>query len=95
MSWQIIIAQDMEVYLIFPILFSVIVFYPIWSIATTNPRGFFVFYAAFLNGYFWENVVSSIKAPPGASGSELQSFFYDKVDDCGGYMALAMSAIGT
>lgn len=44
--------------LIYPLLFSVVVYYPIWVTATASPRGLFSFYAAFLNGYFWQNVVS-------------------------------------
>lgn len=49
--------------LIFPLLFSVIVFYPIWAVAASAPRGFFVIHAAFLNGYFWESIVSTAKPP--------------------------------
>lgn len=47
--------------LIFPILFSLIVFYPIWSMGASSPQNLFSFYAAFLNGFFWETVVSSTK----------------------------------
>ena len=49
--------------LVFPMLFALIVFYPIWALAASAPRGLFPFYAAFLNGYFWESVVSTAKAP--------------------------------
>ena len=49
--------------IIFPILFSVVVFYPIWALSTTSPKSFFVIHAAFLNGYFWESIVSAAKAP--------------------------------
>ena len=49
--------------LVFPLLFSVIVYYPIWAIAATAPRNFFPLYAAFLNGYFWESVVSAARVP--------------------------------
>lgn len=49
--------------LIFPLLFSIIVFYPIWAIGTGSEKSFFAFYAAFLNGYFWETVVASAKVP--------------------------------
>jgi|GEM_PF-3681248 len=49
--------------LIFPLLFSVIVFYPVWSLASSAPRNGFSIYAAFLNGFFWETVVSSVKSP--------------------------------
>ena len=53
--------------LIFPLLFSLVVFYPIWSLAADAPRNLFAFHAAFLNGYFWESIVSSAK-PKTAGG---------------------------
>jgi hypothetical protein len=56
--------------LIFPLLFSIIVFYPIWALAASAPRNFFVFHAAFLNGYFWEHVVSTTQ-PPGTSAGRV------------------------
>jgi hypothetical protein len=49
--------------LLFPLLFSFVVFYPIWGVAASAPRNVFVFYAAFLNGYFWENIVANVKQP--------------------------------
>ena len=49
--------------LLFPLLFSVIVFYPIWSVAGSAGDGYFAIYAAFLNGYFWETVVAGVQAP--------------------------------
>ena len=45
--------------LIFPLLFSIIVFYPIWAIGVSATHSFFSIHAAFLNGYFWESIVSS------------------------------------
>jgi hypothetical protein len=47
--------------LVFPLLFSVIVYYTIWALASMAPKGFYAFYAAFLNGYFWENIVSKAR----------------------------------
>lgn len=49
--------------LIFPLLYALVVFYPIWAIGASAPKSLFSFYAAFLNGYFWETVVSSAKLP--------------------------------
>lgn len=49
--------------LIFPVLFSIIVFYPIWAVAASATHGFFSIHAAFLNGYFWESVVTSTRPP--------------------------------
>jgi|GEM_PF-3168097 len=47
--------------LLFPLLFSVIVYYPVWAVAASGPKSFYALYAAFLNGYFWENIVSKAK----------------------------------
>lgn len=47
--------------LIFPLLFSVMVFYPVWAVAADAPKGLFPLHAAFLNGYFWESIVASAK----------------------------------
>jgi hypothetical protein len=49
--------------LLYPLLFSVIVFYPVWALAASSTRGFFAIHAAFLNGYFWESIVSAAKPP--------------------------------
>jgi hypothetical protein len=49
--------------LVFPLLFALIVYYPIWALAASSPHNLFSFYAAFLNGHFWESVVSAAKAP--------------------------------
>jgi hypothetical protein len=49
--------------LIFPVLFSIIVFYGVWVTASSAQGGLFPIYAAFLNGYFWESVVSATKPP--------------------------------
>lgn len=54
--------------LLFPLLFSIVVFYPIWAIATSASHSFFSIHAAFLNGYFWESVVSAAKSPQVSGG---------------------------
>jgi hypothetical protein len=51
--------------LIFPVLLSPIVFYVIWTTAASAPKGAFVIYCAFLNGYFWESTVSKVKPQGG------------------------------
>ncbi len=51
---------------LFPLFFSLVVYYSIWSVAATAPRGLFSFYAAFLNGYFWRHVVA--QARPSLAG---------------------------
>lgn len=45
--------------LVYPLLFSVIVYYPVWALCATSPGPMFSIYSAFLNGYFWQTVVSS------------------------------------
>ena len=49
--------------LIYPLLFSIIIFYPIWAIATSGTNNFFAIYAAFMNGFFWETVVANAQLP--------------------------------
>jgi hypothetical protein len=47
--------------LTYPLLFSPIVFYPVWALTSGGAQHAFALYAAFLDGYFWESVVSSAK----------------------------------
>jgi hypothetical protein len=47
--------------LIYPMLFSPIVFFPIWSLSSGDHGGIFPFQAAFLNGYFWESAIASAR----------------------------------
>ncbi|MGD0038662.1 MAG: hypothetical protein ABSC53_15355 [Bacteroidota bacterium] len=49
--------------LVYPILFSIITFYPLWAYSTTAPINYYSFYSAFMNGFFWKTVVSSSKPP--------------------------------
>lgn len=49
--------------LVYPLLFALVVFYPVWAIGASAPRNLFSFYAAFLNGFFWETVVSNARLP--------------------------------
>lgn len=49
--------------LLYPLLFSPIVFYPIWLVGDKEGARLFSFYAAFLNGYFWQSVVAAAKRP--------------------------------
>lgn len=49
--------------LLYPLLFSPIVFYPIWIVGNHQGAQVFSFYAAFLNGYFWQSVVAAAKRP--------------------------------
>lgn len=54
--------------LLFPLLFSLVVFYPIWALVAQSPSGLFPVHAAFLNGYFWESIVSGIRPPTTGGG---------------------------
>lgn len=47
--------------LLYPLLFSIVVFYPVWALGAASTHSFFAIHAAFLNGYFWENIVSAAK----------------------------------
>lgn len=49
--------------LLYPLVFSVIVFYPIWVQSGSTSPSFFAVHAAFLNGYFWESIVSAVQQP--------------------------------
>ncbi len=64
--------------LIYPLLFSPIIFYTIWSnvqggsASTTAPAAlasvqitYFHFYCAFVNGYFWQSIVAAVKPKNG------------------------------
>jgi hypothetical protein len=49
--------------LVYPLLFALVVFYPVWAISASAPHNLFSFYAAFLNGFFWETVVANARLP--------------------------------
>ena len=44
--------------LIYPLLFSVFVFYPLLIMVDTDQNSKLLFYTAFLNGYFWKTIVT-------------------------------------
>lgn len=44
--------------LIYPLLFSVFVFYPLLIMVDTEQNSKLLFYTAFLNGYFWKTIVT-------------------------------------
>lgn len=56
-------AKITGIQLALPLMFSLVVFYPIWTMATAEEHTFFSFYSAFLNGFFWESVVSNAQFP--------------------------------
>ncbi|PYS62126.1 MAG: hypothetical protein DMF76_09525 [Acidobacteria bacterium] len=40
----------------------------VMGLAAQSPHGLFPIHAAFLNGYFWESIVSAVKPVPHGSG---------------------------
>jgi hypothetical protein len=55
--------------LLMPLLVSLMVFYPLWTIASGAPRNFFSIVAAFQNGFFWQTIFSGLKPFTGPGGS--------------------------
>ena len=53
--------------LLLPLLISLMVFYPLWTMVSGSPRNFFSIVAAFQNGFFWQTIFSGLKpfTPPG------------------------------
>jgi hypothetical protein len=51
--------------LLFPALFSLVVFCPVWALTAAGSQTLFSYYAAFLNGYFWRAIVSAARVPTG------------------------------
>ncbi len=47
--------------LLFPLLFSIVIFYAVWGTVGSASHNFFAFYAAFLNGFFWQTTVAQTK----------------------------------
>ncbi len=51
--------------LLLPLLISLMVFYPLWSMVSGAPKNFFAIVAAFQNGFFWQTVFSGLGPVPG------------------------------
>ncbi len=54
--------------LLLPMLVSVMVFYPLWTLVSGATKNFFAIVAAFQNGFFWQTLFSGLGAlsrPPG------------------------------
>ncbi|WP_221392075.1 hypothetical protein [Dyadobacter sp. NIV53] len=47
--------------LLYPLFFSIIVFYPTWLSSLKASDPIFPFYLAFLNGYYWKDILSNSK----------------------------------
>ena len=50
--------------LLMPLLVSLMVFYPLWTMVS-GARGFFLIVAAFQNGFFWQTLFSGLTPLPG------------------------------
>jgi len=47
--------------LLYPLLFSVFVFYPLLIMVDTEQNSKLLFYTAFMNGYFWKTIVTEVE----------------------------------
>lgn len=47
--------------LLMPLLISLMIFYPLWTIASGSPRNFFSVVAAFQNGFFWQTIFAELR----------------------------------
>ena len=54
--------------LLLPLLVSLMVFYPLWTMVSGAPKNFFAIVAAFQNGFFWQTIFSGLKPFPGPPG---------------------------
>jgi hypothetical protein len=53
--------------LLLPLLVSLMVFYPLWTLVSGAPKNFFAIVAAFQNGFFWQTIFSGLKPFPAAA----------------------------
>jgi len=47
--------------LLLPLLVSLMVFHPLWTMVSSTPRNFFAIVAAFQNGFFWQTIFSGLQ----------------------------------
>lgn len=59
------LAQASVTALLLPLLVSLMVFYPLWTMVSGSPKNFFAIVAAFQNGFFWQTIFSGLKPFPG------------------------------
>ena len=55
------LAEADPTVLVLPLLVSLLVFYPLWSIVSGATKNFFAIVAAFQNGFFWQTLFSGLK----------------------------------
>lgn len=60
------VSQADVTILLLPLLVSLMVFYPLWTLVSGAPKNFFAIVAAFQNGFFWQTIFSGLKPFPGA-----------------------------
>ena len=63
------LAQADVTALLLPLLVSLMVFYPLWTMVSGTPKNFFAIVAAFQNGFFWQTIFSGIKPVAAIPGS--------------------------
>ena len=50
--------------MLLPLLVSLMVFYPLWTLVSGAPKDFFAVVAAFQNGFFWQTIFSGLRPFP-------------------------------
>ncbi len=63
------LAQADVTALLLPLLVSLMVFYPLWTLVSGTPKNFFAIVAAFQNGFFWQTIFSGLRPMPVLPGS--------------------------
>lgn len=62
------LAEADVITMLLPLLVSLMVFYPLWTLVSGAPKDFFAVVAAFQNGFFWQTIFSGLRPFP-APGS--------------------------
>lgn len=55
------LAQADVTTMLLPLLVSLMVFYPLWTLVSGAPKDFFAVVAAFQNGFFWQTIFSGLR----------------------------------
>ena len=58
------LAEADPTVLVLPLLVSLMVFYPLWTIVSGSTKNYFAIVAAFQNGFFWQTLFSGLKPFP-------------------------------
>ena len=58
------VAEADPTLLVLPLVVSLMVFYPLWTMVSGATKNFFAIVAAFQNGFFWQALLSGIRPFP-------------------------------